>query len=209
MNCIFQAVTISHFLQLKPSRPFLILKPKIIFIFKTAPLKGYNSLKWHFPQVCFHVFDVVVWKQRLLMNLLRWPTLKPCNCQKRVSLRHLEHPNPISPLASLLWLRSCSITTQRFIYFTISSGSFKLFCIQIFFCRYIGLAECRQEFYFIILKYSNYTCTINIDRELKGRLHSISQQKLQWQKGVCRVGVKSTAESLEPLTGALSGDWCC
>lgn len=68
MNCIFQAVTISHFLQLKPSRPFLILEPKMIFTYKTVPLKGHNPLQWHFSQVCFQMFDEVVWKQRLLAD---------------------------------------------------------------------------------------------------------------------------------------------
>lgn len=145
----------------------------------------------------------------LVMNLWHLPTLKLCNCQKRVSLRHLGHHNPFSPLALLLWLRSHSSLTQRFTYFTVPSGSFKLFCIQILCCRYIGLDECRQDFYFIILKYSNYTSTINIDREAEGRFQCISEQKLQWQKGVCRVGVKSTTEILESLAGAQGGGWCC
>lgn len=43
--------------------------------------------------------------------------------------------------------------------------------------------ECRQEFYFIILKPSNYTYTINIDREVKWRLCCISLQELQMAEG--------------------------
>lgn len=45
-----------------------MLKPKMIFTYKNAPLKGHNPLKWHFLQVCFHMFDVVVWKQRLFAD---------------------------------------------------------------------------------------------------------------------------------------------
>lgn len=41
---------------------------------------------------------------------------------------------------------------QRLIYFTVSYGSFMSFCIQFVCCRHIGLDECRQEVYFIILK---------------------------------------------------------
>lgn len=183
MNYIFQAVTISHSLQFKHSRPFLILKPKIISTYKSCSFKWMHSLKWHLPQVlhvlcssvktkiiCWWIFGICqLWRHVITRKGYCWGTW-----EATIPFAHWHHCYDWEFVHSI---------TQRLIYFTVSYGSFTSFCIQFVCCRHIRLDECRQEFYFIILKPSNYTCTINIDREVKRRLCCNSPQELQMAEG--------------------------